>query len=723
ESDSTTTEVYDRQGRLWRVREPSMPDGTELVTQYGYHPANLLASVAYNNVAGSQSRTFSFDGRGFLTSEKHPELGTVGNSTITYSYDAKGHAVRRTEGIVNGSRDLTFEFDRAERLKTVRETPASGTIRRLKEFTYASANAAGNFKQGKLETALRHNWIHLPGATVDNDVTVTETYTYGDAEGRGSARDTVLSSGPAFTQSFAYDALGLPASESYPRCTHSQCSGTGQDFTVSLTRNQGLLTAVSGFATIGYHANGMVNTVAHTNGVTDTYGLDPASLPRPGSIGTSGVLPATNAWSSGSYQYDGAGNVVKIGSDVFLYDAASRLVKGTLASISANTTQEAKFDAWGNLTELKTNGSTQTFAIDPLTNHLSAGATYDVGGNVASWGGLANTFDAFNQLKYQGNHVYAYTVDDQRIYSLDWNTSFANSNELWTLRDLSGQVQREFLSHGNVAGQWSWSKDYLHRDGQLLASVAPAPTGILHYTLDHLGSPRLITDGAKARVALHTYFPFGAEATSPTQDAERMKFTGHERDANGAGTLDDLDYMHARYCSPGLGRFLSVDPVLGDVHRPLSWNRYAYVVNNPMKYVDPTGRAIDPIEWFEGLLEDFLGKEAPPPKADKDDPNMEAAADDSVAGNTNLLPVNEAGLVQQGLNKATAEIGAQVAVVVVTDGVLRLGGKVLEVADLSAAAGAADRNGLTRAGRALQKHASRAGSAFSTTAKRAADLN
>jgi RHS repeat-associated protein len=72
-----------------------------------------------------------------------------------------------------------------------------------------------------------------------------------------------------------------------------------------------------------------------------------------------------------------------------------------------------------------------------------------------------------------------------------------------------------------------------------------------------------------------------------------MKFTGHQRDNLGGGTTDDLDYMHARYGSPMTGRFLSVDPVLGDPSDPQSWNRYAYVVGNPMRYTDPLGLAVN----------------------------------------------------------------------------------------------------------------------------------
>ena len=47
--------------------------------------------------------------------------------------------------------------------------------------------------------------------------------------------------------------------------------------------------------------------------------------------------------------------------------------------------------------------------------------------------------------------------------------------------------------------------------------------------------------------------------------------------------------MLARYYGDSVPRFLSVDPIGGSPNRPQSWNRYAYVLGNPMKLVDPTG--------------------------------------------------------------------------------------------------------------------------------------
>jgi RHS repeat-associated protein len=89
----------------------------------------------------------------------------------------------------------------------------------------------------------------------------------------------------------------------------------------------------------------------------------------------------------------------------------------------------------------------------------------------------------------------------------------------------------------------------------------------------------------------HDYYAFGEEATTSTVDDERMKFTGHERDRCCDGWGKYTDNMHARQYAPLFGRFLSIDPVRGDVDNPQTWNRYAYVLNNPVNLNDPSGAA------------------------------------------------------------------------------------------------------------------------------------
>jgi RHS repeat-associated protein len=65
-------------------------------------------------------------------------------------------------------------------------------------------------------------------------------------------------------------------------------------------------------------------------------------------------------------------------------------------------------------------------------------------------------------------------------------------------------------------------------------------------------------------------------------------FTGHRH--NNTGTYDlGLIYMNARYYLPEVGRFISPDAIVPDPANPQSHNRYAYVLNSPVNYTDPSG--------------------------------------------------------------------------------------------------------------------------------------
>ena len=78
-------------------------------------------------------------------------------------------------------------------------------------------------------------------------------------------------------------------------------------------------------------------------------------------------------------------------------------------------------------------------------------------------------------------------------------------------------------------------------------------------------------------------------------DGVRQQFTQKERD-NETG----LDYFGARYYSSAQGRFTSVDPVIDfkkNISEPQGWNQYQYVLNNPLRYVDPNGQ--EPQDSFE----------------------------------------------------------------------------------------------------------------------------
>jgi len=355
--------------------------------------------------------------------------------------------------------------------------------------------------------------------------------------------------------------------------------------------SQRTLVGVPGYATsIAYHPNQTVSQVVHANGVQWNQAMDPNQIGRPASIST--ALAIQN-WSSGTYTYDGAGNVTKTGNAYFLYDSLSRLKTANLyADISGGgtaTQQGYTYDNYANLTAM-TGAGGLSIPASPATNRLTGAVSYDTAGNLTSWNGNVYDVDPFGMTwRYRPagqtvEYVHLYTADDERL----WTFSPGNPSR-WTLRDLDGRVLREF-SHN--AGTWSVQKDYVYRGSTLVAAVQP-DLQTYHLHPDHLGTPRLVTNINKDRVAYHVYYPYGSELSPINQDGERMKFTGHERDLGVlTSAADDLDYMHARYYNPLVGRFMSVDPK--DRYKPLQapqqWNRYTYALGNPLRFVDPDGR-------------------------------------------------------------------------------------------------------------------------------------
>jgi RHS repeat-associated protein len=298
------------------------------------------------------------------------------------------------------------------------------------------------------------------------------------------------------------------------------------------------------------------------------------------------------SWTNGPYQYDGMGNITSIGNEVFVYDKVGRLKSGTVRGpdLTSLQTQTFSHDVYGNLTGTSKLGQTVTLSVDASTNHL-VDAGYDASGNVVSSGSRRYHYDALGMLNtvsvgsdVKPRIVYAYTADDERLFAFD----VAANTTHWTLRGLDNKVLRDFKQEGGV---WSVERDYVYRDGFLLAAIKSAGA-VEHYTLDHLGTPRLITDGAGNKIGYHAYWPFGEEWTSGNvQEGLALKFTGHERDADPTGGAVPLDYMHARYYQAAWGRFTTVDPGGAlDLDDPQSWNLYTYARNNPLLRVDRDGR-------------------------------------------------------------------------------------------------------------------------------------
>src|SRR6266542_429411 len=107
----------------------------------------------------------------------------------------------------------------------------------------------------------------------------------------------------------------------------------------------------------------------------------------------------------------------------------------------------------------------------------------------------------------------------------------------------------------------------------------------LYYVLkDHLGSASVVTDASGNTVGEDRFYPFGeTRFTTGAMNTDRL-FTG-QREITGLGIYD----YGARFYAPKLGRFLSPDTIVPGAANPQNLNRFSYVTNNPLRYVDPTG--------------------------------------------------------------------------------------------------------------------------------------
>ena len=262
--------------------------------------------------------------------------------------------------------------------------------------------------------------------------------------------------------------------------------------------------------------------------------------------------------------------------------------------VDGDRSQSYEYDAFGNLIAITTqegpSSETRSIGVVPTTNRLSV-ASYDAAGRMTSWGGRSYEWDGSGRLasvSYSDRRrTYAYTAEGERIWAQVWD-GFA-AEETLALRGLGGELLREWRIDGApLPENISWLRDHVHGLG---AVAVETPSETLSFHRDHLGSTRLLTRADGTRYASYDFFALG-ELVDPGGEDEPLLFTGHERDANGPGTADDQDYLHARYYSPHLGRFTRPDPRRGVPGVPQSLNRYAYVRGRALTHVDPDGRLV-----------------------------------------------------------------------------------------------------------------------------------
>jgi RHS repeat-associated protein len=107
-----------------------------------------------------------------------------------------------------------------------------------------------------------------------------------------------------------------------------------------------------------------------------------------------------------------------------------------------------------------------------------------------------------------------------------------------------------------------------------------------YYVKDHLGNIRVTLQQNGNLASARDYYPYGETLRAYTTAGvgDRYQFTEKERD-----TETNLDYFGARYYDGGIIRWLTPDPLADKYY---GWSPYNYVLGNPLRYIDPDGRAV-----------------------------------------------------------------------------------------------------------------------------------
>jgi RHS repeat-associated protein len=508
------------------------------------------------------------------------------------------------------------------------ETDGSSPSHVLKQFSYDSTDATqcpGTSCNGKLSSSTRLN--PAPGS-----LQTTEYYRYDTGTGRPSRRDTIVSgsslvtqfSGLSFSFSQQYNAIGAVKKVTYP-CRISAANGSCIDtpLTVGYNYTDGVLSSIddgSQFpattwaSSITYQPNGLVADVVHGNGkMHEKWTADSNGMARPGAIAARNGADTSDLWSTGTYQFDGAGNIKTIGNTSYVYDDLQQL--HTTANLNAlgslvNATS-TNFDPFGNIlsttqsycgaSRMPCGSSTSlTRKVYSAHNHYTD-MTYDSAGNVITDGHRTLTYDALgmtSSIVVSGRYFFPlYDAGDERVALLEAKGN-GYSRTTYTLRGFGNQLLRSYVDDYTTGTENLFRKeDEIWRGDRLLASDNGS---VRHYALDHLGSPRFLVDvnGNPFGAGTQAFSPWGVGGTT---NGGMLQFTGQERDAvnvadaSGNTVAADLpDDFHARLYDPYEGHFLRIDPSQSSARpgSPVSWNRYLYACNNPLKNLDANGR-----EW------------------------------------------------------------------------------------------------------------------------------
>ncbi|SBT48270.1 RHS repeat-associated core domain-containing protein [Micromonospora auratinigra] len=621
---TATTTWTDPQGqttKLWQYHGPT-PSGSYDETRYAYEATGLLKSVTD---ASGNSWSYQYDIRGRNTITDDPDKGrttTVYNSldqvesvtdsrgkTLWSSYDDLGRltATRDTSG--TGPLVASFVYD----------LPAKGVLRSSSrwvgtdEYKTETISVDARYRQ----TQVRYTIPAVEGALAGT-YSVKQTF---NADGSPNTLTLPDAGGMAAEiLTYGYDstyALPDKLATDYGDATHYVIqtsysnlnqpnlvtrakaltgapfvqSGQYYDETTGRVSRRPVIRSVApsyiANATFGYDAAGNITSIDDDPGSgrdTQCFSYDhlrrlteawtPASYdcsPAPSSAGLGGPAKYWTSWSFGT-PTDAKGRV------------GNRLSQVEHATATGDVTTTYGYHAAG---------ATQPHAVWSTSRTDNAGTVtgtydYDSAGNLTSRPGpngqqsLTWTVDGELASVSDSAGTSSYVTDPAggRLVSRDPKGT--------TLHLGATEVRLDKASNGVTATR------YYEFLGEIVAQRSTTG-GITWLAADYQGTGQVAVSGdATQAVTRRRQTPFGTERGGPASWPNARGFVDGYRDSTG------LTQVGQRAYDPGLGRFVSVDPVL-DHYDPQQMNAYIYGDNSPVTFSDPSGQRWEEETQKEGL--------------------------------------------------------------------------------------------------------------------------
>lgn len=591
---------YDALGRL--VRQENA-DGSVKALSYG--PLSITESDEEDNRAGGPHANTPTVRRIDSTGRVQAIEQNLGGRTLrsTYAYDVKGNLVTHTDAngvVVRMDYDFlgrTIRVSRPEQTtlsvfdaagNAVEARTATGSLV-FREFDENNRPVSIKYLDRAAPAAIQftyHDAGHPAppdaGAHTDggrcvriDDEGGTTVFDY-DETGRAAVkRSTPKGLGRTLELNLAYRADGQLSAVTYPDM------GQGRT-TVSYNYDaRGKVSGVPGFVNaIEYDLTGARSRVAYANGVDQRFDYEATT----GRLSAIRVAKSANVLRDTQYTWDFCGNLSRIASANPKLAAAyglDDLYRLTQADTTSGRTWTYTYDDSGNLTHKSDVGDYRYGENGaPATCLTSAGTqkfTYTSLGEMKDtpWG--TQTFNVMGRLTQivgpagTGQMDFGYDYAGVRVSA---KSSGGASPVVDTLTpdplysiESGALVLNIFDGQGIVARQ---------RDG-----AVP-----IYLHADHLGGVAMVTDATGAVTDEIFYDPYGAVLErSGAGPGQPIGFTGGAPDV-----WSGLLYLQARYYHPGLGRFVSADPIVLNVYDPIAWSPYIYCGDNPVTFVDPTGR-------------------------------------------------------------------------------------------------------------------------------------